>query len=185
MLSTGIWPRHALVGAGCEHRFMSSSRRRLVHHWLTPALFMVGGYVALVIVAALYPPEEGGGPGPWPAVVVGFAGALARRWEVAAAGARYGNVHLVRVSRLHWYGRRGCRAWCQPYWPDLPAHSSWFSAVLGGRGVREGRWMYVTGEIGGGSYGDSRVLYVSGVLDALPARAPRAATRIGSGRRPR
>lgn len=178
-----------------------------------PALFMFGGYASLMVVAALYQPQEAGGPAPWPVLVAGLVGFvatlgglaallrrtlralrdwlprpgdhdLARRWEAATAHAGYGHDHLVWVSRLHWYGRSGCSAWCQPYWSNRLPHSAWFSAVQAQQGLQEGRWMHVTGEIGSGSYGDSRVLYVYEVLDSLPARAPRVANRLASKHRP-
>lgn len=136
---------------------------------------VIAGYVGLAMFCiGLYVVFKRALRGLWRAIPRPRDRALADRWESAVLSSQTESTHLVFVRSARRFGRRGAAADCQPYSPWMAPHASWFD----GRGsVAPGRWMHATGHIGGGNYGDCRVLYVDQVLETFPGRAPTVAHR--------
>lgn len=178
--------------------------RRRIRHWSFPPLAMVVGYLVFVVAASRAPKGLNAHQVDVPAVITGYIGlavsglacviglrramrwlrhtmprpgdrALAYRWIAAASRAQYGATHLVLIRDVQRFAPRGAAARCEPCWPDLVPHSSWFEGHVP---VAPGEWMEAAGKIGSGHYGDQRVLYVAEVLQVFPARAPAVAGRL-------
>lgn len=174
---------------------------RAVRRWY-PGVCVVVGYLTFVLAAASTPHGLSSAQADKSAVIAGATGlavsvfgvlvlvarvvrwmrntmprpgdrALAARWASAALRAQVGATHLVFVRSARRFGGSGAAALCEPY-PRGAPHSSWF---WGRPAVAPGRWMHASGRIGGGRYGDPRVLYVEEVLETFPPRAPAVALR--------